>query len=156
MRLRQLLSYDSETGVFTWKINIGKRIRAGSVAGTTHHSGYNCIIIERSHYTAHRLAWLYFYGEWPSGVIDHINGDKFDNRISNLRDVSRSVNQQNRRKAAKNSKTGMLGVSQAGSVFVANIMVDGKTVRLGRYETAELAHAAYVNAKRQHHAGCTI
>lgn len=94
----------------------------------------------------------------PTKDIDHINGDKADNRICNLREASYSVNSQNRQKANANSKSGLLGAywQPAYGCWVAMLGISGKRKTLGRYPTAEQAHEAYLTAKRQHHAGCTI
>ena len=105
---------------------------------------------------AHRLVWMVVHGEFPGDMIDHINGNPTDNRIENLRVVTHSVNMQNRRTARSTNKTGLLGVSVSGSKFSAEIRIDGTQVCLGRFETAQMAHEAYVNAKRTHHIGCTI
>lgn len=107
---------------------------------------------------AHRLAWLYVHGRWPDGLIDHKNGDRADNRFDNLRDVAHRVNMQNLRKAFVSSKTGLLGASPLkDGRFGAFIKRDGKSKNLGTFDTPELAHAAYVAAKRViHHEGNTL
>ena len=112
------------------------------------------------HY-AHRLAWLFATGEWPKETIDHINGDRGDNRIANLRDVPRRINCENQRKARSVNRVGLLGVSRAtgnrpGKPYTAFIGVRGKSVGLGYFPTAELAHEAYLAAKRRLHEGCSI
>ena len=107
-------------------------------------------------YYIHRIAWLYVYGCWPNNHIDHINGNPDDNSIENLRDVSRKVNLQNMRKATKSSKTGILGVSESAGRFRASIRIDGKAKYLGSFDDAKTAHAAYIDAKRKYHEGCTL
>lgn len=151
-------SYDPETGILIWKIT-NNRKKAGDEAGLVHISdGSKVVTLFSKQYKYHRIAWLLHHGKWPDGVIDHINGIKTDNRISNLRDVSNLINAQNQRKAAKNNKTGYLGVSKRKrSVrWRASIKVNGLTKDLGTFATAEEAHQAYIVAKRQHHLGCTI
>ena len=92
-RLREVLAYDAETGVFTWRDNRGSRAPAGSVAGNvSHQRGYRQIRVDYNRYLAHRLAWLYVYGEWPAAQIDHINGQTEDNRIVNLRPATQRQN----------------------------------------------------------------
>jgi hypothetical protein len=92
----------------------------------------------------------------PPRPIDHINGDPSDNRISNLRDVSRTENQENQRRAQRHNKVGLLGVSPNGKGFISRIKVAGRKVNLGTFPTPEIAHAVYVKAKRYLHAGCTL
>ena len=89
--LVSLLHYDELTGVFTWRSNRPK-VRAGDVAGTRSSHDYWQISIRDKVYSAHRLAWFYVHGTWPSRVIDHIDGDRMNNRIDNLRDVSTKEN----------------------------------------------------------------
>lgn len=156
-RLKELLEYDPETGVFTNRVSRSSRAKAGATTSSSlSKQGYLRICIDWNPHLAHRLAWLYVYGSMPQGMIDHINGDRTDNRICNLREASAHLNQQNRRRANRRSKTGLLGVSVADNKFVASIHADGKTRRLGRFCSAEEAHAAYLAAKRQLHEGCTI
>jgi hypothetical protein len=153
------LAYDPETGIFTWAVSPKRStIKAGSVAGSMNSEGYLHIGYGGRKYFSHRLAWLITYGDWPSGQVDHINGCRTDNRLENLRDVTHSVNQQNQKKARKNNKSGFLGVCwhKKSSVWVAQITVGRKIKRIGSFGTAEEAHKAYLLAKRECHAGCTI
>ena len=109
------------------------------------------ISIDGRKHLAHRLAWLYVNGYCPPGDIDHINGDRAANRISNLRLATRSENLQNQSKAQKHNKTGLLGVSHRRGKFRAQIRVDGKKMHIGTFPTPEEAHTAYLEAKRQFH-----
>ena len=157
MRLRELLSYDPETGVFTRLVKAAQRVRVGDIAGHKAPTGYWVIKIDNVSYRAHRLAWFYMTEAWPAADIDHIDGNKANNRIANLRDVTRSVNVQNAKRARSSNKSGFLGVSQHESGFQAAIRTEnGKRHYLGTYQTPELAHAAYLSAKRVMHEGCTI
>jgi hypothetical protein len=156
-QVRERLDYDAETGIFRWRSGPV----AGSIAGTTKWNGYRAIYLCGSPRLAHRLAWLYVHGTWPEKHIDHINGDRTDNRIANLRDVTRLWNQQNRQRPQKGNVSGFLGVSldRRRNLYVARIRVpDGKPYmrHIGSFKTPEEAHAAYVEAKRRLHAGCTI
>lgn len=148
-RLRELLDYSSETGLFTWKVD-RRRARAGAVAGRRHPNGYTYITVDYQHYRAHRLAWLWVFGVWPNGDIDHINRERSDNRISNLRSVTKSENQQNR-SINSNNKSGFMGVSWHGKSlrWQAHIRTNGKSRNLGTYLTPEAASAAYIAAKKQ-------
>lgn len=108
-RLKDVLEYDADTGVFTWRFGRPKA-KAGSIAGGKNWKGYWLICVDGKRYRAHRLAWLYVYGLMPKHQIDHINHDKFDNRIENLREVTNAENHKNV-KLASNNKSGYSGVS---------------------------------------------
>ena len=148
------LHYDRSTGVFRWRVN-AKGVKAGGVAGSHTAKGYIQIGLNGVNCLAHRLAWIYCCGYLPKDVdIDHYNGIKDDNRFANLRCCGdRADNSHNVRRARDTSKTGMLGASPVpGSTkFKAQIGVRGERHRLGHFDTAEEAHAAYVKAKRQLH-----
>lgn len=145
--------YDHGTGVFTRRRSVGRHgcHKAGTIASCQSH-GYIVIRIGGKLHGAHRLAWLYHYGEWPN-VIDHINGDKSDNRICNLRNVTQAENNQNIQRAPVNSKSGLLGAHRHGRSkrWQARIRINGVGTRLGTFATAEEAHAAYMEAKLRHH-----
>ena len=153
-RLKELYHYDANTGQFTRLLAKGRwRDRVGSI-----NLGYLNIKIDHKHYKVHRLAWLYVHGEWPNDQIDHINGDRADNRISNLRAATRSQNKQNARKARSDSRSGLIGAmwDTKNNKWVSRIMVDGKRKYLGLFDEAEQAHAVYIEAKRILHPFCTI
>lgn len=153
-RLRELVHYDPDTGIFIRKIDRGGH-KAGEVMGTPSHRGYLKICVDKIHYYAHRLAWLYVYGETPK-VIDHINGNTGDNRIANLRNVSQAENLQNITRPSRNNTSGYLGVSRKRKRWAAAVSVNNKPVRIGYFETKEAAYAAYVEAKRRLHPMSTI
>ena len=159
-RLRELLHYDPETGEFTRKMRAA-RIPAGSKANSVDTSnGYVKFRVDGKRYFAHRLAWLYMHGRWPNPIVDHIDGNKTNNRIGNLREATDKANAQNRRAAGKNKVYGThLGVEPntgKKKPWTARIFADGKRHYLGCYETEEEAHAVYLAAKRRLHEGCTI
>lgn len=155
-RLRELLHYDADAGVFTRLVQRGGLGRPGSRPNTLSNYGYPLIGVDGVLYLAHRLAWLYVRGEWPVGYLDHINGVKTDYRICNLRDATQHVNMQNLRKPTRLNRSGYLGVCRNHNRFRATIKIDGKQKFLGNFDSAEEAHAAYLEAKRKHHEGCTI
>lgn len=149
-RLRDVLDYNPDTGAFVWKVQSGSRGIPGSVAGSDHVLGYRILSVDGRRYKEHRLAWFYVYGKWPTGEVDHIDGHRSNNRIGNLRDVSKSVNQQNLKSAKSHNKSGLLGVTRRKSGgWCARITI-------GTFDTPEEAHAAYIDAKRRLHLGCPV
>lgn len=162
--LKNNVLYDKDTGIFTRTKNHPKRkYLVGSVTGVPRPDGYVQVMIEGKLFLAHRLAWLYVYGELPKNNIDHINGIKNDNRIENLRDVKQRINVENSKRARKSSvSSNKLGVSFANKgsnidkPFRARIVVDHKEIHLGTFPNEDEAHEAYLVAKRKYHEGCTI
>lgn len=154
--LRAAVTYDPLTGEFRRLVS-SSHAKAGDAADCVNARGYiEFNVLGRLH-RAHRLAWLYVYGEWPAGDIDHKNRDKTDNRIANLRVVTNRVNSENRSDANSNSSTGLLGVRRRrNGTFEARIGVGGHLLYLGVHVTAEQAHAAYLSAKRINHLGSII
>lgn len=147
--VNELLSYCPSSGKFTWNVKRGCRA-SGQVAGTIKPSGYVSISIGSKPMYAHRLAFLLMTGKLPSGVVDHINGNKSDNRWCNLRDVSQSENMANRFSAQVNSKTGLIGASpHAGGGFVAQIRRNKRLTYLGYFQTAQEAHQKYMEAANE-------
>lgn len=160
-QLAEFLSYEPSSGVFTWRKRKPRSpVKVGDVAGSATSHAYVAIHVCGRTYSAHRLAWLFVHGEWPAGEIDHRDGNRSHNAIANLRDVARPVNGQNQRRAQRNNATGMLGVTTLKGgrkrPLQAQINIGGRLRYLGVFETPELAHQAYLKAKRQHHEGCTI
>ena len=150
-RLKSLLTYDPDTGVFT---NIAKRkfIPAGAAVGSTLTRGYKACMLDGKRYMLHRLAWLYVYGSWPKGQIDHINHITSDNRIANLRDVSCAENHQNRARKTK-SASGYLGVTwhKRDKRWQAHIEKDGRAIYLGQFVELSDAVNARINAEPIYH-----
>lgn len=156
-RLKEVLRYDQETGVFTWKARVSIRVRTGDRAGSIGRQGRRHIRVDGVLYAASRLAYFHVTGVRPVGQIDHIDADPTNDRFANLRDVSQALNCENRRKPYSNSKTGVLGVMQSASGrYCAQVRKERRSIHLGTYDTAEVAHAAYVQAKRRLHEGCTL
>lgn len=147
--LKERLDYNPDTGEFTWKVSSGTRAKIGSVAGTKDRNGYIRISINEKRYLAHRLAWFYMNSEWPQEFIDHINHIKDDNRYLNLRLATKNDNSRNAKMRVDN-KCGYKGVSIDGTKYKAQICKNHKRITLGRFDTAEEAHAAYIAAAKIH------
>lgn len=150
-RLRELVHYDPVTGIFTSRINCGK-VRVGDASGKINRDGYRQIQVDGRLYSAHRLAWLYVHGRWPTPMVDHESRDKDDNRIANLREVTKSQNQQNIGPQS-NNKSGYKGVREEKRTgrWRAQIRIDGVQHHLGTFATPELASAAYAAAAARLH-----
>lgn len=146
-RLREVLHYDPDVGVFTWKVSYA-RAQAGTVAGSVDAYGYIVIRVDTILYKAHRLAWLYVHGVWPKRNIDHINRNRGDNRIANLRDVDQSINTFNSG-VRKNSRSGVTGVTWDASrkTWKAAIRVQYRVIQLGRFKNKSDAVAARRSAE---------
>lgn len=159
-RVRELFDYDHESGAFIRRVRLAQRHQVGDRADLlVNHGvarGYRRVAFDSQKYQAHRVAWLYVHGRWPEFQIDHINGDRGDNRIANLRDVPARVNNENQRKAYSNNRCGLLGVFAHQGKWRSRIQTRGLSLDLGSFETPEQAHAAYLKAKRSQHEGCTL
>lgn len=156
MSLTETFTYDPLTGLFTWA-RPTRTALVGDPAGSVYPVGYVYLRFERKAYLAHRVAWLFMLGEWPTHEIDHIDGVRTNNSWANLREVTSRVNRENQRKAKSNNRsTGLLGAYPVGRRFKAVIEVHGRQIHLGMFATAEEAHIAYVTAKRNLHEGCTL
>jgi len=145
-QLAQVLRYEPETGLLFWTDKAHKSVKSKQ-AGTPNNLGYIIILFRGKPYKAHRLAWLFTYGNWPEKMIDHIDGDTSNNAISNLRDVDNKTNQCNRHKARIDSKSGLMGASPCRNKWQAQIKRNGVIKYLGVYNTAIEAHEAYKKEK---------
>ncbi len=157
-RVRAALTYDPETGIFLRRGTRCGRWKDGTAIGHGDDNGYVRIRFEGKMWRAHRLAWLYVHGTLPEFPIDHVNGNRRDNRIVNLRAATVRVNNENIRSAKATSIVGLLGVSPGRrGGFTATIKTElaGHTVQLylGLYESEAVAHAVYLDAKAKLHAG---
>lgn len=160
-RLHQLLTYDASTGDLIWLQREGAKKFNSNFAGKP--AGYLCrgyitIKLDGANYRAHRVVYAMFHGVWPENQIDHIDGDRSNNLISNLRDVTQQINIQNQRRPHKNNKTGYLGVKLCDGAkgFAAQITVNGVARELGRFSDPSEAHQVYIKAKRALHDGNTL
>jgi hypothetical protein len=147
--LKTWLSYDPETGLFTW-LNGSGHVKSGANAGSLHSGGYICLWLKRRRYYAHRLAWVMVHGEWPK-EIGHINGDRADNRIVNLCLATRSQNLANAGLTSNNT-SGMKGVSwdKSRHKWQAHIKVKGRCINLGRFNTQVRAIMARLEAEAKY------
>lgn len=150
--LKELLHYDPETGMFTWKSHRGGTAYKYSVAGRKNTQGYIAIRVKGCRYQAHRLVWLYVNGYLPKYQIDHINGDGSDNRLCNLREATHAENQQNVSIRSDNT-SGFPGVSwhKQAKKWRATIRIKRQKISLGLFSDAALAYEAYLKAKEQYH-----
>ena len=142
-RLDSILEYEQQTGILRWKAT-------GRIAGSISKRGYVNISIDNRFYRAHRVAFAMFHRRWPAGEIDHINRVKSDNRISNLRECSRSENGRNRG-LPKSNVSGFRGVfwDSGRGKWRSAITIDGERTMLGRFDTAEEASGAFLLAEAQ-------
>lgn len=155
--LRSKLRYAPETGHFYWLEQRG-RVVAGQKAGTPDYYGYTNIRVCGKVCKAHRLAWVYVYGDWPAGEIDHINGNRADNRLCNLRVVSSAQNKHNQHTLRSNKTSQFLGVSWLAirNKWRAVIGVAGRTMHLGLFDSEHDAQQAYLAAKQKYHMGAPV
>lgn len=152
------IQYDDATGKMFWLHSNNRRIRVGDPVGSVRADGYIEIGYDGKKYLAHQIAWAKHHKTLPTLMIDHINGNRSDNRIANLREATKSINAQNQKRAKRNNKVGLLGVSLEKKIgrYISQINIDGKRVWGGRFDNAEQAHFAYLERKRVLHPACTI
>lgn len=149
-QLKALVTYNKRTGVFRWKKSRSNRVRVGEVIGSKHLQGYLTVRIDKKSYLLHRLVWLYVYGEFPKGLIDHKNRIKTDNRVSNLRVVSYSANHKNYPRQ-RNNTSGVTGVCwfKQTKRWMAYIDSNNKRHHLGFFQCKEDAAKARKKAERE-------
>ena len=148
-RLEQFVRYEPTTGLLTWIISPGGRAKIGATVGSKHSRGYREARIDGCRLFVHQAVWVLMTGSWPSHQIDHINGDRSDNRWGNLRAAMQYQNSANMRRRPSN-QSGFKGVVKTNkNGWTAYIHVSGKTRYLGVFSTPEAASAAYENAARE-------
>lgn len=150
-KLRKLLSYNKETGAFTWLVRVNSKVPAGSRAGAVNSRGYMTITFEGKKVLAHRLAWFFVHGVLPAGKLDHRNRSRTDNRLCNLREVTDQENALNQ-SARSDNTSGVRGVSYDSSrnKWRAHLTLCGKHLNLGRFNTKALAVAARRQGEIRH------
>jgi hypothetical protein len=157
--IRAAFDYNPETGILSWKkrpgidkpANVFNAEFAGKPTGCPNGCGYLRVLWNKKHYVAHRLAWVHFYGSEPTRAVDHINGNRADNRIANLREANDSQNMVNARNRPMN-KTGFRGVTlRRDGRFYAGTRIKGASVSFGYHNTASEAARAYEDGIRQIH-----
>ena len=144
-RLKELFTYEPETGLFTRIARTGSRGNLGPVAGCLNDQGYLIIGIDAKEFRAHRLAWLYMTGEWPTPECDHLDLDRANNKWANLRSATRSQNGANKR-ARRDNKAGIKGVcwDKQTRKWRAQLQANGKRINIGRFDCPAAAHFAYL------------
>jgi hypothetical protein len=149
-RLREVLSYDPETGVFTRRVKTAQRVKVGDIAGTIRKKdGRRVIMVDGKNYLASLLAHLYMTGEWPKNLVDHRDLDRLNDRWENLRPATRSQNEMNKR---PRGKLGVKGVTQIPSGnYQVRIRVDGRQITLGSAHNLALAGYMYAIAAAGYH-----
>lgn len=143
-KIKSLLDYDPETGIFRWRVKRNQNSIAGSVAGSLINSGYTEIGVNRQRFLAHRLAILFTTGDFPPPYmdVDHINGETTDNRACNLRVVTRGTNLRNRRGADRDSESGIRGVRKNRKGWLVAHSINGKARYFGTWPKKEDAETA--------------
>lgn len=149
-RLKELLHYDPDTGIFTWRVDRGAMRCKGARTGTPDATGYLMIRVDYVIYKAHRLAWLYMTGKWPESIVDHINGNKADNCWNNLRSATHVLNAANsrRRSTTKRFRGVRFNKDCPNRPYSVCIGHDNQRIYLGSFATAEEAYAAYCKEAR--------
>lgn len=146
-RVRELFDYSPDDGALRWRVSGPKRV-VGAAAGSRQRIGYIVIRVDGELHYAHRLAWLHVTGGWPTASVDHIDGDKGNNRWANLRDVSHQANCRNQHRAQ--GSAGLLGAAKnsRSGCWRAIITVDGRQKHIGTFQSPEAAHAAYIAERK--------
>ena len=149
--LKAVLNYDQDTGIFTWKVSPARQVFSGDIAGTKRKDEYIQIKVDNELILSHRLAWIYMYGYLPK-YIDHINGQRDDNRITNIREVSNQQNSLNS-KISKNNTSGIKGVywDKNRNKWAVRLFVNGKCKFFKRFDDMDLAKLVIEEVRNKYH-----
>ncbi len=149
-KLKRLLNYNPDTGVFTWALYRNRLALEGDIAGCVHPTGYVRMHVDGKIHLAHRLAWLYMYGDWPVNEVHHIDGNKENNAIANLADVTCTENMR-ARGSFKNNTSGVKGVAyhKLKGKWCAAIGIGGKNIYLGYFKEFDDAVLARKKAEQE-------
>ena len=145
-----LIRYEPASGVLVWAASRGP-VSAGSPASSVNSLGYGRVKIAGRSFLAHRLAWALHHGAWPRGQIDHINGDKLDNRICNLREATRAENQQNRSSCTEHKGVTLVSSGAMRGKWLARCAKEGRRHHIGYFSSQAAAVDAYKQAARRLH-----
>lgn len=148
--IRNYLTYDPESGDFTWLVPLPNGVQAGDKAGTLNANGYWYVTFKGRRYIAHRLAWWFVHNHWPDKQLDHIDECKVNNAIINLRECEQYQNQHNR-SLQKNNSTGIKNVSKLGDKFKICMNYNGKQVVQVVVDNLELAELVAIEARDKYH-----
>jgi len=140
--VKETFVYDKKTGILSWRNNRRRGIKANSEAGWVCADGYRAVRLQRKSFLVHRIIWLYVHGSFPQGQIDHINGNRLDNRLGNLRDVSFAENRLNKKRHREGRLHGC-SFNKLQQKWLAQIVINKKIVYLGGYNTEQEAHLIY-------------
>jgi len=135
--------YNPDTGELTWRID-KRPAKSGDYAGTVNHDGYRKVMLFKKYYSVHRVAWAMTYGDWPIGEVDHIDGDRLNNRLENLRDTTHRGNSQNRQAHRKGH---LVGTTRVKHGWQSSITINYKRMHLGIFASEQEAHSAYLKAQ---------
>lgn len=150
--LKSRLHYDQNTGLFTAIIKTAKRVKIGDISGSVNSDGYVNIFVKNVSYKSHRLVWLYLYGKFPEGQIDHINGIKNDNRLCNLRECTQQQNHKNVGiRASNTSGYKCVSFNKRAEKWTARCHAGKKRYFLGYFDSAIDASIAYETFAKKHH-----
>lgn len=148
--VKDLLAYNPDTGLLTWKMSRRGTVKAGGIAGTVNDDGYIRVKVKQKFYPSHRIAWFIYHGQQPEGQLDHIDNDKTNNRISNLRLATPIQNNQNIGKTSS-CTSGVKNVTWQKGAWQVVIKVNGKPMYFGRFQNLFEARERAIEVRKRYH-----